>query len=297
MEEWYQPGRVPNLIKLLLAVIRCNITFGWFASWHTFLPTLISRLAGHPTVLIVGGYDVSGIPDYGHQTHPTKKWVGRATMRLANRLIAFSNHSRQEAIDVAAQSPAKVITSYLTVTNVDYRRRDKEMLVVTAGNVNESNLSRKGHESFVRAAALAPHLRFVLIGEIQEAPAAQHLRAIAPANLELTGRVTDEELIDWFSRAKVYVQASLHEGFGLSVGEAMLCECVPVVTRAGSLPEVVGDAGVYIEAPDPEAIARGVEAALREQVTLGPTARTRIAREFPPERRARELYEIIDALA
>ena len=73
------------------------------------------------------------------------------------------------------------------------------------------------------------------------------------------------------------MQASLHEGFGLSLAEAMLAGAVPVVTSAGALPEVVGDTGVTIAEPTPAAVAGGVRAALE----LGPEAGLRRARADP----------------
>jgi hypothetical protein len=71
------------------------------------------------------------------------------------------------------------------------------------------------------------------------------LRQAASPNVEFLGFVSDEELFSLYARASVYVQASMHEGFGLSVAEAMSAGCIPVVTRAGSLPEVVGDVGGF----------------------------------------------------
>ena len=77
------------------------------------------------------------------------------------------------------------------------------------------------------------------------------LRERAGPNVELTGYASDEDLLAWYRRAAVYVQASRHEGFGLAVAEGMLAGCVPVVLDVTAMPEVVGDAGVLISSQDP----------------------------------------------
>jgi glycosyltransferase involved in cell wall biosynthesis len=59
----------------------------------------------------------------------------------------------------------------------------------------------------------------------------------------------DDELAALMSGAAVFCLPSLMEGFGLPVVEAMACGAPCVVTRRGSLPEVVGDAAVVCE-PD-----------------------------------------------
>lgn len=66
-----------------------------------------------------------------------------------------------------------------------------------------------------------------------------YLKSIATPNVEFTGFVAEDELIKWYQKAKVYNQPSWHEGFGISVAEAILCECIPVVSDCGALPEVV----------------------------------------------------------
>ncbi len=111
--------------------------------------------------------------------------------------------------------------------------------MLTVGNVDRPNLQRKGLEPFVRAAALLPGRRFVVVGAWLD-DAIEQLRAIAPPNVTFTGRLSDAQVQDQLRRAAVYVQASLHEGFGMSLAEAMAAGCVPVVTRAG--PMVAGAA-------------------------------------------------------
>jgi len=70
---------------------------------------------------------------------------------------------------------------------------EREALVLTVGNVSGESLRRKGHELFVRTAALVPEARFVLAGRFRD-DAASRLRSIASANVELTGYVSDREL-------------------------------------------------------------------------------------------------------
>ena len=59
----------------------------------------------------------------------------------------------------------------------------------------------------------------------------------------LPGFIPDGELVSLYSRAEALVQPSLMEGFGLPAVEAMACGTPVLSSRAGSLPEVVGDAG------------------------------------------------------
>ena len=81
----------------------------------------------------------------------------------------------------------------------------------------------------------------------------------------------------------------------MSLAEAMLAGCIPVVTRAGALPELVGDTGVYIDAPEPSEIAAGVKRAL--ELGAGSVLRRESAssRRFPLEARREGLLEAVAA--
>jgi glycosyltransferase involved in cell wall biosynthesis len=111
--------------------------------------------------------------------------------------------------------------------------------------------------------------------------------------VELTGWASDEDLLDWYRRASIYVQASRHEGFGLAVAEAMLAGCVPVVLDVTAMPEVVGDAGVLVSSQEPAEVAGGVRRALDLGPEGGRRARQRILTEFPLHRRGEELLRVV----
>ena len=98
-------------------------------------------------------------------------------------------------------------------------------------------------------------------------------------------------MLKYYQRAKVYVQVSAHEGFGCSLAEAMLCECVPVVTNKGAIPEVVGDTGFYVPYGDLKATAEAIKEALKSD--RGKEARERIKRMFPVEKREEKLVSLI----
>ncbi len=83
----------------------------------------------------------------------------------------------------------------------------------------------------------------------------------APGRVVFLGQVSDVELAALMGGAAAYCLPSLHEGFGLTVLEAMACGAPVVVSDRGALPEVIGDAGVVV-APEPEAIAAGLRAVL-----------------------------------
>ena len=100
-----------------------------------------------------------------------------------------------------------------------------------------------------------------------------------------------------YQQARVYAQLSAHEGFGMALAEAMACECVPVVTTRGSIPEVVGDTGVYVEVEDPIAAGKAIKRVIKDSNSelLGKQARQRIIDLFPISKRKNKLRTIIEA--
>jgi glycosyltransferase involved in cell wall biosynthesis len=62
--------------------------------------------------------------------------------------------------------------------------------------------------------------------------------------------IFDEELAHLYHGAGTLVTPSFYEGFGLPALEAMHCGCPAVVSRRGSLPEIVGPDGLLIDDPE-----------------------------------------------
>ena len=297
VEDLFQPGRVPNLLHVVPAVLRADLVFGWFASWHTFLPITLAWLLRKPSVQIVGGFDTANMPDigYGYQQGGLQRWASRWIMRRAGRLLTNSHYSRSEIAANTPIPPERVTVVHHGVPDPfaplpDYDER--EPLALTVGHLVKTTLMQKGHQPFVEAASHLPDVRFVFVGKWHD-DAIEHLRGLAPDNVEFTGWLSDEDLEGLYRRASVYVQASRHEGFGLAVAEAMLAGCVPVVMDVTAMPEVVGTAGVLISSQDPGTVAAGV----REALALGPdahrAARERILAEFPLEIRREGIQRVV----
>ncbi len=287
VEDLYQPGRWPNPLAVVRGVLRADLVFGWFASWHTFFPVTLAALLRKPSVMIIGGFDTANMPDigYGYQQGGVRRWASRWIMRRATRLVTNSNYSLSEIERNTPIPPQRVRVVHHGVPDpFGEAPAAKQREAMTVGAIDRTTLVQKGQLPFVEAARELPDVRFTFAGKWLD-DAVEQLRARAGDNVELTGWLSDQDLLAAYRRAAVYVQASRHEGFGLAVAEAMLAGCVPVVMDVTAMPEVVGDAGVLIDSQDPGAVAEGVRKALE----LGPDgarrARERILRDFPMERR------------
>lgn len=295
LEDRYQAGRWANPIAVLASVLRNDAVVAWWASWHSFWPITIAWLLRRPSVLIVGGFDTACEPQigYGYQQGGVRRQLARWIMRRAGVLATNSEYSRGEIernCEIAAERVTVVHHGVPdTFGEPDGGGGPRERVALTVGVVDRANLERKGLALFVETAARLPDVRFVVIG--RDGGGAAALRALAGPNVELRGFVSDDELRDAYRTAAVYVQASQHEGFGVSVTEAMLAGCVPVVTPAGALPEVVADAGIVTESSD---LAAAVERALAAGPDGARRARERVLSAFPVSARAAGLDELVE---
>lgn len=67
-----------------------------------------------------------------------------------------------------------------------------------------------------------------------------------------TGYVPDRDIVYLLNGAKMYVLASLYEGFGIPLLEAQACGVPVACSRVSSIPEVAGDAAVYFDPKNEE---------------------------------------------
>jgi glycosyltransferase involved in cell wall biosynthesis len=80
--------------------------------------------------------------------------------------------------------------------------------------------------------------------------------------------VSDDELARLYRGATCVVYASLYEGFGLPIAEAMACGTPVVTSRGGATEETAGGAAVLVDPYDPASIAAGIGEAARRRDEL-----------------------------
>ena len=111
----------------------------------------------------------------------------------------------------------------------------------------------------------------------------------------LPGFIPQADKAALLSGATAYLFPSLYEGFGLPVLEAMACGTPVLTANTSSLPEVAGDAALFVSPTDTTAIAEGISAlltdsALRENLVRKGFAR---AKQFSWQKTGAEIWEIL----
>ncbi len=284
-------SQYPTLLKSILSA---DIIYCWFALPVAAVAAIVARAVGRKVIVVAGGWDVARIPEIGYGRLLTKRGlaIARVSLGAPDLVLAFSESSKTTIREVAPKSPVRL--AYLGVDAELFHPTEKENLVVTVAQVSRENVLRKGLRTLVEAAKEVPEARFIIVGKHID-DAIDELRAVRSSNVQLLGEVSDRDLRDTLGRARVYVQASYTEGFGVALAEAMASGCVPVVTRKGAMPEVVGDAGLYVEYGDPRELASAIREGLRSQ--LGARARARILDRFTIARRLDALRSAVLGLA
>jgi glycosyltransferase involved in cell wall biosynthesis len=265
-----------TVAKARLDLIYFPATYSFFPVWN--VPRVVVTM--HDTLALAH-------PEW---VFPT--WRGRVAWRLkeyaaarrADRIVTVSETAKrdllawfglaEDRVRVVPEGPEAIFGPRPEGPESDavLRRFGIEpgtrFLLYVGGLSPHKNLPR-WIEAFARGAP--DDVRLILVGDFGDVfhTHVPVLRAtVARLGLEervmLTGFVPDEPLAFLYSRAYALVQPSLMEGFGLPPVEAMACGTPVLASTAGSLPEVVGEAGVFFDPFDVGAMAATLRAFLAD---------------------------------
>lgn len=240
-------------------------------------------------------------------------WLARS-LRLADRISCDSEHTRRDLLERHEVDPAKVVAVHLGADHVDeVHRPDQvgmeyvdalglpEQFVIYAGALDARKNVGAVLDAFERLWGEGERTPLVLVGQrwFGSGPVEQRLAKLREGGMDLRplGYQPPELFYELIRRAALLVFPSRYEGFGLPPLEAMRLGVPAVVSNAGSLPEVCGDAAVQVGPDDARALAAAIARLMRsegERAALAEAGRRRAA-GFTWERTAQRTIELYRA--
>jgi glycosyltransferase involved in cell wall biosynthesis len=167
----------------------------------------------------------------------------------ADRVIAVSERTRGELAELLAVDDAKLRVVPNAVEDAftpDGPRAEGDYVLAVGTLEPRKNLAR---------------IAEAVDGELRVVGARGWGGVRPPAHVTWLGDVSDEELAALYRGARCLVYASLYEGFGIPVAEALACGCPIVTSRASPMEEIAGADAVYVDPTDIESIRNGIRAA------------------------------------
>jgi glycosyltransferase involved in cell wall biosynthesis len=261
--------------------------------------TFVADAAWYPTLRAPAGVDLLHCPtfrgpfraaqplvvtvhDLAVLRHP--EWFNRWTasysrvavprvLRAATRLIAVSEFTKREIVALAGIEPDTIDVVPNAVEDVfgpEGPQADGDYVLAVGTLEPRKNLVRIARS---------------VDGELRVVGARGWGGIDPPANVTWLGSVSDEELASLYRGARCLVYASLYEGFGIPVAEALACGCPVVTSRDSAMEEVAGEDAVYVDPLDVESIRKGI-------AQVGPVAPRRFDGWDDVARRTQETYEL-----
>ncbi len=185
--------------------------------------------------------------------------IGSAIKR-ARIIFTVSEFTRRDLITAYPKAVGKICVAYeaadavcplvskeeeqaaLQMLGLNFRGEGKPYVLYVGNAYPHKNL-----ELLLRVASCLPEKLFVCVGRedyfyrgLKERVKNEHLN-----NVRFVGFVSDRLLPTLYREAESYFFPSLYEGFGLPALEALTFGTPVVSARAGALPEVVGEAGIF----------------------------------------------------
>jgi glycosyltransferase involved in cell wall biosynthesis len=234
----------------------------------TWYPWNVVRPAAPPGPVVVTTHDIVpvALPDTRWHAFRTRwKWrrLYQGTVTRATRILADSAFTRDELVRTLGADPARVVVALLGGDDVHTQPADNRAAALAQWGISRPFVLCVGADEprknlgMARSAVATLRARGLAVQLVCVGP---RKRALINADgvLEL-GFVSEQELAALYAEAAALVMPSTYEGFGLPLLEAMVAGTPAICARAASLPEVGGDAVMYVGAPDGRALVSAIE--------------------------------------
>ncbi len=320
--DWRQRSRtmlsfVRQLAFLLRHIWSVDVVVMRFGGYWCILPILFARWRGIPSIVIPGGADSVSYPKLqfgGFRLARLRKvltWcyeqcsaIAPADETLVYSRSTFLTDPVHRDQGIKAFIPHLATPIHVIHNGFDSRRwqSDGSKRVadfITLASVKDPVRARiKGLDLIWAIANEFSDHTFTVIG-VREDIAVGF--GPAPPNLTCLPFLDHTEIRAHLSRHKFYLQPSRSEGFPNSLCEAMLCECVPIVSAVGAMPEIVGQAGFIVERCAQQAFSERIQEALsltaEARVEGGRAARSQITPRFDLEVRRAKFAKLFQGLS
>jgi glycosyltransferase involved in cell wall biosynthesis len=309
-----------SLISMMSFLLRhgrkADVFACWFGDYHTAVMVAVACILKKPTVVFAGGQEAVCYRELGKGVYLKKARGFLVRYALRNCTLIIPNHASliyhqnyfynpdNPHIDGIRHYCREIKGSYEVIPNgIDTSRINRKDtiskepgLVVTVGTMHKTaDFYNKGFDLFIEVARKCSDLKFVMIGlkkELLEWTETTFKVSEIPNLMIIPSFCPTEVLNEYLNMATVYVQVSITEGMPVSLGEAMLCECVPVGSAVNGIPDAIGENGIVISKRD----AADLEQAIRKAMVMdtGKRAREHTLRNFSIAEREKRIEEVFN---
>ncbi|MDH3267242.1 MAG: glycosyltransferase family 4 protein [Ignavibacteria bacterium] len=184
----------------------------------------------------------------------------------ARYILTPSFHSKEMLMKIYNLQSNRIKTIYngantLRANSVCYKESKKENFILYVGRINKmKNIGRllaayaRIHNKINHDLVIISDDKAALEHEIKEA----NLNDEAIERIVFKENVSEEVKFDVMSKAKLLVSPTLYEGFGLPPVEAMACGCPVIVSNNACVPEVCGEAAMYVDPYNTDSISDAI---------------------------------------
>jgi glycosyltransferase involved in cell wall biosynthesis len=200
------------------------------------------------------------------------EWSFRRSVRDADALITISEFSRNEICRHLGANPNSVAVVHPGLDEplpaADSTTPLDRPYALWVGATEVSKNVGLLFDAWSRGAPAGLSLAIVGPPGRDHPTLVERAASIGP-EIVIRGAVDELELERWYRHASVFLFPSRTEGFGFPPLEAMLRDVPVVAARAGSLPEILGDAALFHDPDDPETVRAHVESLMHDEALRG----------------------------